>query len=372
MEIITATGNEKLYKELKKENIIKYPDIQYQEAVLEILERNKKIKILILSSIIPGELNIKEFINIIRYNYPNLIIFIILENKNKRMENFLIAKGITNIFFNNKTTYEEIIKILNNETKMINKTKRETKRKIKKILLKYKNGVINIVKNKFSHQEVDKNKKNNKKIISIIGAPKIGKSIFLLILNKIIKNKKKLIVDLNAEENNLKIIIGKKIKNEKNIEKNIIKIKNNLEILLIKKENKKNYLKFIFDELIEKYDYIFFEIRDVKQEKEVIQKSKKIILLAEANLLGIKETKDILQDLIYNKKVQKDKINIIFNKNNYMSISTEILKLMFGDFKILTTLHYDKNYNLFINSNGKFLKNKIKKNFKKIIKKIIN
>ena len=368
MEIITAIGNEKFYKEIKKESIIKYPDIQYQEAVLEILEKNKKIKILVLSSILPGELTIKEFINIIRYNYPNLIIFIILENEDKKIENFLIAKGITNIYFNNKTTYEEIIKEINNKQNNISDVKVSNNNRIKKYIKKIRKIMLNKIKT-IKNKSIN-NKKNNTKIISIIGAPKIGKSIFLLIFNKIIKNKKILIVDFNAEKNNLKIIIGKKIKNSQKINNNIIKIKNNRDILLIKSEDRKKYQKIIFEDLVKKYDYIFFEIRDVENEKEIIAKSQKLILLVEGNLLGIKETKDILSHIIYDQKIQKDNINIIFNKHNSMSISMGILKLMFADFRILPTLHYDKRYNLFINSNGKILNNKIKKEYKKIIKKI--
>lgn len=53
-----------------------------------------------------------------------------------------------------------------------------------------------------------------------------------------------------------------------------------------------------------------------------------------------------------------------------MSISKEILKFMFEDFTILGILHYDKYYNLLINSNAKIINSKIKKEFLKIIKNI--
>ena len=67
---------------------------------------------------------------------------------------------------------------------------------------------------------------------------------------------------------------------------------------------------------------------------------------------------------------QKDNIKIVFNKQNEMSISNEILKFMFEDFTILGILHYDKHYNLLINSNAKIINSKIKKEFLKIIKNI--
>ena len=63
-KIITALGNPNLNEELKKiqEYKILGPDIQYQEGILEKLERNKDIDFLILSEIIPGEINIIELI----------------------------------------------------------------------------------------------------------------------------------------------------------------------------------------------------------------------------------------------------------------------------------------------------------------------
>ena len=84
MEIITALGNETMANKIRDQcqDIIFNSDIQYQEAVIDVLEKNSKIDLLILSSIIPGELNIYEFINLIKYKNPNLEIIIILEKEN--------------------------------------------------------------------------------------------------------------------------------------------------------------------------------------------------------------------------------------------------------------------------------------------------
>ena len=65
MKGITALGNEEINKQLKKELEIIGKDIQYQEAVLDVLENNENIEFLVLSSIIPGQFNIYEFINLI-------------------------------------------------------------------------------------------------------------------------------------------------------------------------------------------------------------------------------------------------------------------------------------------------------------------
>lgn len=237
MEIITALGNEKIARKIQENTTAKIigTDIQYQEAVIEILEKNNKINLLILSSILPGELNIYEFINIIKYKNPKLEIIIILEKENNKLKEFIISKGINNIYYNNKITLDEIIEKIN-EINNKNKIKEnkinylENKNEIKdKIIKKIKNKLIN--KKILKLIKIKKYKKiKNKKIITVIGAPKVGKTIFSLIFSLIIKNKKILIIDFN-KNNNIKIIIGKKIKN------NIINWKKKVDILMTSTEN---------------------------------------------------------------------------------------------------------------------------------------
>lgn len=388
MEIITAIGNEKMARKIHENidfNIIG-TDIQYKEAVIEILEKNNKINLLILSSILPGDLNIYEFINIIKYKNPKLEIIIILENKNEKLEQFIISKGINNIYYNNKTTIEEIIKKINdikNKNK-IEEIENKTNKLEKIITKKYKENNLIKIKNKFNYFKnkiiFNKNKKINKKqkkIITIIGAPKIGKTIFSLILSLNIKNKKILIINLN-KKNDIEIIIGKNRKKSKKIKEKIIPWKNNIEILTnqedkyYKKDLKmdKEYL----DRISSNYDYIIIDYNYNEEEnfksKEILEKTDKIILLVEANLLGINETKKILQKLIFEQKIQKDNIKIIFNKHTITSIKSHILEKMFSDFEILGQLQYDKYYNFFINTNGKYIIKKINRQILEIIKKI--
>ena len=104
MKIVTALANPRLNKELAKiENIeILAPDIQYQDGVIEILDEKKSIDVLILSEVLSGSFNIKEFIIEIKNRNNNLKIIIILENKKEELENFLISKGIFDIYYNNE------------------------------------------------------------------------------------------------------------------------------------------------------------------------------------------------------------------------------------------------------------------------------
>ena len=382
MKIITAIGNQEIAKKIKEKGIadIINTDIQYQDAVIEIIEQNKDIDLLILSSILPGELNIYEFINIIKYKKPNLEIIIILEKEDEKLEKFLILKGINNVYYNNKITFNEILEKIN-EIKNKNIINNKINKLEEIILEKNKKKYLNKIKNKINYlkknNKIINNKIKNKKIVTIIGAPKIGKSIFSIILSLNIKNKKILLLDFNTEKNDIKKIIGKKIKNKENIKKNINEWKKNIHFLTIYKANyDKNKIEEgikiekILEEIFKKYDYIIVDIGDLDKKKRILEKSEKIILLVEANLLGISETKEILEEIINKQKIQKDKIKIVFNKQTITSIKKVILDKIFSDFEILGQLHYDKYYNFFINTNAKYITKKIKKEYLKIIKKI--
>jgi len=70
------------------------------------------------------------------------------------------------------------------------------------------------------------------------------------------------------------------------------------------------------------------------------------------------------------KKIQKDKMKIIFNKVNLYSIGKDVLKIMFSDFEILGNISQDNFYNLMVNTNLKIVKKKTEKEYKKIIKNL--
>ena len=153
-KIITAIGNPILNINLKKENEfeIMSEDIQYQEGIFEFLEKEPNINFLILSELITGNLEIKNLIEKIKLINNNIQIILFLEKENKELENYLYAKGVDFIFYNNQIEIKEVIQI-NKENK--NEQNNELKKEIIELkkLLEEKNEKENIILNKPQKKE---------------------------------------------------------------------------------------------------------------------------------------------------------------------------------------------------------------------------
>lgn len=384
--IITALANPELNKLLKNEKEIKieYNDIQYQEGVIEILKENKKIDILILSEILPGKLNIKEFILEIKKQKNNLEIIIFLENKKEELELFLKSQGIFNIYYNNEINSEILIKKIKQEEK--NKEIELIKNIIQTERIKTKNKIVNNnikqqLKNKLMTKKIKPKKEN--KIITICGSSGTGKSIFAINLAMAIDNKKILIIDLDILNNCIHTILGinRRNNNEKVSLENLI-INYNKEIDIISMfeliQNKlidKTSIKEFFNKVQLKYDYIIIDTSLEcfwKENKKIMENSFINIFLIEANLVEIKKAKRILE--IYDKEwnIKKEKINIVFNKYNINSVNKKLLKKLFYEYKVIGKINFNLYYNLLINKNYKCKKelNKIKAEYKKIVERI--
>ena len=407
MNIITALKNPNINKKIKEKtnfNIIGN-DIQYQEGIIEMLEKNGEIDLIIISELLPGEYSFKELIDKIKGIKNNIEMIVILKEKNEGIKNYLISKGIFNIFFNNEITIEELIKIINQKNNIKKEIEiNEEIKQLKKIILEKNNKKINLkifnnnkikkIKNNLNNYMKNKNKKikqkeNNKKIISVVGTGGVGKSSFCTIISKIIKNKKILIIDFDILSSSINSIFGTK-KYPKEINKKIEKIRienlinridKNIDILcgtriLIDEDYKRIKEKFtnILNELKNKYDFIIIDNSSecfFEYTKEILKKSDLILFLVEPNIIELKKSRNLLDIYINKWKIKKEKINIIFNKTNINSIDNKILKTLFSDFKILGKIKININYNLIINKNIKIINKKIKNDYLKIIKNLI-
>ncbi len=406
MKILTALQDPKtneILKEKTKHNIIE-TDIQYQEGIIEVLEKNNKIDLIIISELLPGNIGFKDLINKIKTINNDIEIIVILENKNYKLKEFLMQKNIKSIFYNNEITIDELINVIeeknkakkeieiNNEIKLLreiimeNNKKIEQNKKDKKIskiiniLKKQKNKIIK--NKKISNLKIIKNKtnKNSKvknKIISVVGTPGVGKSIFISLFSKNVKNKKILIIDFDIYNKSLDLIFGYNTKNQK--EKSIIKVNNNIELLskieIFFKENyiEKNKIRNILNSFSKKYDLIIIDNTSeysCEYTKEILKNSDSIIFLSDANLIELNKTKKLLEKYINKWKIEKEKFNVVFNKININSINNKILNNLFSDFNILGKINFSNKYNLIINNNLKILNKKINKEYINIIKKM--
>lgn len=403
MKILTALQDPKtneILKEKTKHNIIE-TDIQYQEGILETLEKNNKIDLIIISQLLPGNIGFKDLINKIKIINNNIEIIAILENKNNELKDFLKQKNINSIFYNNEITIDELINVIeekdknkkemeiNKEIKLLkeiilenNKKIEQNKKekKINKILSIIKEEKIKIIKNsKINNIKKFKNKTNKtqNKIISVVGIPGVGKSIFISLFSKNIKHKKILIIDFDIYNKSLDLIFGYNTKVQQ--EKAIIKINNNIDLLskieIFFKESyiEKNKIKNILDSFSKKYDLIIIDNTSeysCEHTKEILKNSDSIIFLSDANLIELNKTKKLLEKYINKWKIEKERINVVFNKININSINNKILNNLFSDFNILGKINFSNKYNLIINNNLKILNKKINKEYINIIKKM--
>ena len=207
----------------------------------------------------------------------------------------------------------------------------------------------------------NKEEKNNKnKIIKINGNNNSGKSIFSIIISKLLLNKYKILL-IDNDENN---ILSKILLENKNMNNEIIKILNNFYIInfdyiLKEKINIINYLKKIKKE----FDYIIMDSNNKdKNYRKIIDKE---IYLIEPNMFEMKKIKKEI--------IQNSKIEIILNKSNLYSIDKNVIEKTINK-KIIGEIEYSKNINLLINNNLelKYLNKKEINNIIKIVKEVID
>ena len=171
--IITAIYEEKILRKIIKNKLIKNENILYKEAIIDIVKKNKKIDILIISEKIPGDIDIIKLIKKIRNINKKIEIIIILSNKKNEKE--LIKNNIKEIYFNNIFSINKLYKKIKDKNIKINNNiiNKNTKKIVEKI-----------------YRLINKNKKEkiiDKKIIFIFGEDKINKKIKkIYIIKKII------------------------------------------------------------------------------------------------------------------------------------------------------------------------------------------
>ena len=348
-------------------------DIQYKDAIIDVLNENNNIDIIFINENIPGDISDEKLIKLIKENNEKIKIIYILEKQNKNKEIFLKEKNIYDIYYNEDININKIIEIINNKSnyQQLN-SEEENNNEINNLIIKNNN-----IKNK---------------IITISGPANVGKTNFIINLFKIIKNKKILIIDFDINKQNIYTFLGIEknseiinnlisqnynSENKFNLNNYIIKLNNNkflisgLDLLSYffnqNNEEKLNaFFQIFLNNIKNNYDLILFDIgseNNKKINKIIFKKSDFNILLMEGNLIGINKLKKYIENNNYIKEP-----NLIINKKDNYCIDKNIIKRFFN-YNILGEIKYKKIYSNLINRNYNYfynLKNGLKKEYVKI------
>lgn len=377
-KVIIAINNKNIIKKIKQENNLKiiYDNLQYREAILEILEKIKNIDIIFISENIPGVISVEDLVKEIKKINNKIDIIFFLKEQNIEKENYLKKLGIKKIYLENKkieiNKKNKIKKYINRKIKNNELKKIENKNKI--------NNKLKTIKNKINNKfKIIKNKLNKNNIIIIEGNKKSGKTTITNLLTiKLLKNNKKiLIININnfLEKNYLRILKKIKYKKINDLINKKIKINNNLyfsffTIGSIRKINIEKILK----ENIKKFDYILVDMgikNKNRKLKQLLKICDKRVVVIEGEKLGIKEIEKLKEKNSSIDEKEKCSLHIVNNKYYFSSFSILLFKEIFKSIASVEKIFWNKKYkNLesYILKNEKFkLDIFIKYNLNKII-----
>ena len=354
-KIILAIDNrkieDKIFNNIDNKNI-ELNILQYREAILEMLGKEKEVDSIFINESLPGIISIEELIKKIKIINNKVNLFLFLEKEDINKKNKLNKLGITNIYLIKKINIKNIINLLNGNLiknkKIKNKINYFNNNKIKYFFNKLK-----INKNN-NYKKIIKNKENNNKrnkIITVEGKRKSGKStlINLLLIYLLQKNKKILLINLNKKiENNYFYLFKKYFYRKKknyfkinnNFDKNNIfynyeiKIKNNLIFLnnfqeIIKENNYYDILEYFYNYYIKNFDYVLVDVGDTASSKirnNLVKKSDKELIVINDKRLGVQDIADLSEKIERNKKDKEKSLHIVLNKYYFNSISKAIFK----------------------------------------------
>ena len=313
-------------------------DIPYQDGVLDILKGNSEINLLILSEELLGEWEIKEFIDKILAINQKIEIVFLMEKENSNLRRFLERRRIFKIWIQDDFEIEDMLQ---------------------QILEKKETTSFNLeveqLKNIIS-QEKKKRWFKIAKVIAVTGPYGSGKSLVTALLAKSARKSgmKTVIIDSDIINNSIHTIFRikkyKTYEEKGDIDSFITHISTNLDVFcgidaLFTEENRISFEKVekMLLDLKEIYDFILIDSSSetsLKFMKAVLANVDKIIFLLEPNLLEIKKAENLLEIYTEDWEIFPKKINLLLNKVNMNSVDQDIVKEIFGRFKIIGKINF--------------------------------
>lgn len=224
-KILTALGNPTVNNELKKYE--KYDvigdDLQYQEAVFDVLAY-EDADVIIISGLLQGQFEFDEFVLEVKKKNIGARLIVIVDEIDDETKNILMAKGIFDIFYDDKITMQDILDSIDREEPI------SRARILSEISSEY------VATDKEEQLENKKYVIQKQEIIVVSGTNGSGKSTVAANLAKNLSKKttsKILLIDMDTLNGNIDELL------------NINKVPENVEILL--DEDKKCGINYIAD-----------------------------------------------------------------------------------------------------------------------------
>ena len=358
MKVLTAINDSELIKNLKDNGFDTCPyNIQYKEGILEYIELNSFVDYIVLDFNLPGDIDIKDLISKVLKQNPLIKIIVV-----------------------NQLNIKEVYKCFD----------------------KYdRNDLLDFLIIDCDIRDYYKYK-NKGKIITILGASGVGKSVFSINLANCLNCEKKVIIDFDVLNNSLHYLLGVEnysAKVQAKIKKNLL----NKSYVYEKEQdyivNSKDFtmktiynvdlisgVNLVFDtqsqvtpenigkiilKLKNYYDIIIIDTSSqcfLEYNKEVMKLSDELIFLSGASLYEVQKAKILLKKYTEDYKIDKNKIYIVFNKCTKSSIDESILRELFKEYKVLGKIKLRDYYDYIINNN-KSKQKKINREIKQIEKR---
>ena len=358
MKVLTAINDSELIKNLKDNGFDTCPyNIQYKEGILEYIELNSFVDYIVLDFNLPGDIDIKDLISKVLKQNPLIKIIVV-----------------------NQLNIKEVYKCFD----------------------KYdRNDLLDFLIIDCDIRDYYKYK-NKGKIITILGASGVGKSVFSINLANCLNCEKKVIIDFDVLNNSLHYLLGVdnySAKVQAKIKKNLL----NKSYVYEKEQdyivNSKDFtmktiynvdlisgVNLVFDtqsqvttenigkiilKLKNYYDIIIIDTSSqcfLEYNKEFMKLSDELIFLSGASLYEVQKAKILLKKYTEDYKIDKNKIYIVFNKCTKSSIDESILRELFKEYKVLGKIKLRDYYDYIINNN-KSKQKKINREIKQIEKR---
>ncbi len=374
--ILTAMGNEALNKALMR--FSKYDlnekDLFYQEAVIDALIE-EKYEVLLVSSLLQGQLEFYDFIEKVRRMDSLMRIIIVCDEIDDYFKRKMAEYKIVDLFIDDNVSLEEIIDAIDREEPLKKKYINSLKDEIDKVSETKTNYDAEIHNNEALNSIIFEEVTQKQEVIVINGTNGSGKSTFATNFSRTLAKRttsKILLIDFDTLNGNLDELLD------------IHKVPQNVEILM--DNDKKCGLNYVaelisknrfdinvFDDLVikdsgidiltgntslyycqnvlseehynkilscakEKYDFIIIDSSSnvfLDSTKWALQQATRVFFVTENNYISMKKATQLINIYTNSWKIWKNKIEIIINKYRASGIEIDLIEKILNEYKIV-------------------------------------